>query len=36
MSAIFNFGQPFQIVNIFWSRMADQNREIADIFVSYF
>jgi hypothetical protein len=33
---ICNFGQPFQIVNIFWSRMADQNRKMAIIFVSYF
>jgi hypothetical protein len=33
---ICNFGQPFQIVNIFWSRMADQNRKMAVIFVSYF
>jgi hypothetical protein len=36
MSAIYDFGDPFQIANIFWSRIADQNREIVYIFVSYF
>jgi hypothetical protein len=43
MSAICDFGQPFHIANIFWSRMADQTYEIADqnyrmadIFVSHF
>jgi hypothetical protein len=36
MSAIFNFGQAFQIANIFWSKMVDQNHEMDDIYVSYF
>jgi hypothetical protein len=36
MSAIHDFGQQFFIANIFWSRMADQNREMVDQNVSYF
>jgi hypothetical protein len=36
MSVICDFSQPFQIVNIFCSRMADKNREMTDIFVSHF
>jgi hypothetical protein len=28
--------QSFHITNIFWFRMADQNHEMADIFVSHF
>jgi hypothetical protein len=36
MSAICDFGQPFHIVNIFWSKMVDQNCEMANIFVRHF
>jgi hypothetical protein len=36
MSAICDFGQPFHIAYIFWSRMADQNCKMADIFVGHF
>jgi hypothetical protein len=36
MSVICDFGQSFQIANIFWSEMADQNYEMIDIFVSHF
>jgi hypothetical protein len=36
MSVICDFGQSFQIANIFWSKMADQNYEMIDIFVSHF
>jgi hypothetical protein len=32
MSVIYDFGQPFYIVYIFWSRIADQNCKMADIF----
>jgi hypothetical protein len=33
---IYDFCQPFQIVNIFLSRTTGQNYEMADIFVSHF
>jgi hypothetical protein len=36
MSPIYDFGQPFQIVNIFCYKMADKNREMTDILVSHF
>jgi hypothetical protein len=35
MSAICDFGQPFQIVNIICSRMADKNRESAAVAVDF-
>jgi hypothetical protein len=36
MSTICNFGQLFQIINIFYFRMLDKNHKIYDILVSHF
>jgi hypothetical protein len=36
MSAIYYFGQPFQIVNIFYSRNIDKNHKMTNILVSHF
>jgi hypothetical protein len=36
MLAICDFGRPFQIFNIFYSRMADKNREMTDILICRF
>jgi hypothetical protein len=36
MLVICDFGQPFQIANIFWSKMVEQNREMADNLISHF
>jgi hypothetical protein len=36
MSAIYDFGQLFQISNIFYSIMADKNHEMTDILISHF
>jgi hypothetical protein len=36
MSAICEFGQPFQIGNIFWSIMADENHEMVTFLSAIF
>jgi hypothetical protein len=36
MSVICDFDQQFQIVNIFYFKMADKNYKIIDILISYF
>jgi hypothetical protein len=36
MSVIYDFGQLFQIVNIFYSRMAHKNHKMTDILINHF
>jgi hypothetical protein len=36
MSDIYDFGQSFQIINIFCSKIADKNCKMTDILVNHF